>query len=204
VFISASATNNYAYTLQQRTGDSSSRQVVMFNISNLFYGDRIKPNSVVLVDTKVSGSDDKLNVTLRDDGYGNLYRHDCSGSTPATWNSVGNVFYDEGIILLKHPSLYFFGKNEFRVSFEGMRNVHVLNLNLFIPPYEFTSSSNPSFLELSSSVSLNINEEDRKFVYITSVNIHDDNLNVITKTNLAQPYKLKSSDKAMIKLKLDF
>jgi hypothetical protein len=203
--ISASITDNQVYTLQQRTGDSSSRQVVMFNISNLFYGDKIKPNSLTIVDTDLSGSDGTVRITLRDDGYGNLYRADSSGSLGhATWNSIGNVFYNEGIVLIKHPSLYFFGKNEFRVSFEGMRNVHVLNLNLFIPPYEFTSSSNPSFLELSSSVSLNINEEDRKFVYITSVNIHDDNLNVITKTNLAQPYKLKSSDKAMIKLKLDF
>lgn len=203
--ISASITNNQAYTLQQRTGDSSSRQVVMFNISNLFYGDKIKPNSLTIVDTDLSGSDGIVRITLKDDGCGNLYRADSSGSLGhATWNSVGNVFYNEGIVLIKHPSLYFFGKNEFRMTFQGERNVHVLSLNLFLAPYQFTSSSNPSFVELSSSISTNINEEDRKFVYVTNVNIHDDNLNVIAKTSFAQPYKLKYSDKALVKVKLDF
>jgi hypothetical protein len=177
----------------------------MFNISNLFYGDKIKPNSLTIVDTDLSGSDGIVRITLKDDGCGNLYRADSSGSLGhATWNSVGNVFYNEGIVLIKHPSLYFFGKNEFRMTFQGERNVHVLSLNLFLAPYQFTSSSNPSFIELSSSISTNINEEDRKFVYVTNINIHDDNLNVIAKTSFAQPYRLKYSDKALVKVKLDF
>jgi len=189
------------YTILQRTRDDSSNQTVFFDISNLYYGDRIKPRSFVLTDSNLSGSGGKVRMTIRDDGEGNLYRADSTGSH-ATWASVGNIFYNEGIVVLKHPQTYFFGKEEFSIDFQGDRNIHVLHFSLLANPYEHVSSSNPSYMPVSASVL--DTDVDKRFSYITGINIHDDNLNVIMRTSLAQPIVLRTTDRIMFKTRLDF
>lgn len=187
-------------TVIQRTRDNSSNQVVFFDVSNLFYGNRIHPGSVELTDF-LSGSDNKLAVTLKDDGFGNLYRANPSGSSP-TWNSVGNVFYDEGVLLIKHPSLYFFGQDSFSLSFKGETSIHTLKIGCTARPLLQTSSSNPSYVPVE--VNDLANEPDKKFVYITDILIHDDNLNVIGRGKLAQPYQKKTGDKTKMYWRMDF
>lgn len=184
-----------------RTRDNTSNQVVFFDISNLYYGNQIKPGTMVIRDTALSGSGGKVAITLKDDGYGNIYRGDCLGSQ-ATWSSVGNVFYNEGLVILKAPELFFFGSTNWELEFQGMQNVHVLKFNLVRPPLTSTSSSNPSFMPVSAS-SL-ANETDERFVWLSGINLHDDNLNVITKTHLAQTVMMHTGDKMMFKVKLDF
>lgn len=195
------ATNENTYAVLQRTRDNSSNQLVFFDISNLYYGDSIHPGTLILTDTNLSSSGDVVKIQLKDDKYGNIYRADHSGSC-ASWNSVGNVYYNEGIVVLKHPSLYFFGKNQFSISFKGERNVHVQTFTLTANPYEHISSSNPSYIPVSAST--DPSDKDQQFVYVSNINIHDDNLNVIMKTNLAQPIQLKSSDKIVFKTKMDW
>ena len=64
------------------------------------------------------------------------------------------------------------------------------------------SSSNPNFLPVSASLL----EQDagNDLVYITGVNIHDENLNVIMRANLAQPVVKRLTDEYMFKIKMDF
>ena len=113
-------------TILQRTGDPSSNEVTFFDISNLFYGDRIYPNSLIVQDLEVTGSGGSMTFTLKDDGLGNLYRDDLSPSgTPAKWASVGNVLYDEGLIVIKTPHLPFFGKDNFKYDFEQMKDAEL-------------------------------------------------------------------------------
>ena len=64
------------------------------------------------------------------------------------------------------------------------------------------SSSNPSFLPVSAS--LLESDTDNDLVYITGVNIHDENLNVIMRANLAQPIVKRLTDEYMFKIKMDF
>ena len=189
------------YTILQRTGDNSCNQVVFFDISNLYYGIQIEPGSVVLKDTNLTGSNGKLEMTLRDDGEGNLYRSNTSGSSP-DWASVGNVFYNEGILILKHPSLFFMGSNSFELNFKGKQNTHILTYNLFKRSQMATSSSNPNYLPVSAST--DANDTDKRFTYITGINIHDDNLNIIAKTSLAQPIVARTGEKFLFKIKMDF
>ena len=54
------------------------------------------------------------------------------------------------------------------------------------------------------SASINASDKNTDFVYVDSVNIHDENLNVIMRTNLAQPIKKKVKDSMLIRLKMDF
>ena len=48
------------------------------------------------------------------------------------------------------------------------------------------------------------NDTDPRFVYFTGAYLHDDNLNVIMRTNFAQPVKKRTSDEIMIRVKEDF
>lgn len=184
-----------------RTKDNTSNQVVFFNISNLYYGTQIKPGTVVLRDTSMSGSGGKVSITLRDDGFGNLYRGDALTSQ-ATWASVGNVLYNEGIISIKTPQLFFFGKEGWELEFQGSQNVHILKFNLTLPPLTATSSSNPSYLPVSASTLAN--DTDERFVWLSGIYLHDDNLNVVAKTHFAQPIMNRTGDKLSFRVKLDF
>lgn len=212
LFINASPVNNspdrFFVTQSQAplqisglTQDTSSNQVTFFDISNLFYGTRILPGSFTLTDSAMTGSGGAVSITIKDDGQGTLYRAD-SLTPHCKWNSVGTIFYNEGIIAIKSPHLYFFGKDQFEMSFKGEQNIHVLRIEALAPMNHLNSSSNPTYQQLPSSLSAN--EPDPNYVYITGINFHDDNLNVIMKTQLAQPIMKKYSDKIMFKVKYDF
>lgn len=188
-------------TIFQRTRDPSSNQVTFFDVSNLYYGKRILPGSVELRDPSLSGSNGTIGITLRDDGRGTLYRSD-SFTSSSTWNSVGTVFYDEGIIAIKSPHLYFFGKEDYELSFRGEQNVHVLKLDVLAPANQLNSSSNPCFKVVHPSGLSN--DPEKEFVYISGLYLHDDNFNIVMKTQLAQPIMKRSGDKLMFSLKFDF
>jgi hypothetical protein len=192
---------NAPLTIYQRTGDASSNQVTFFDISNLYYGMSILPGSFMIRDVSLSGSNGEVKVTIKDNGNGGLYRAD-SDSTTCKWNSVGTIFYNEGIIAIKSPHLYFFGKENFEVSFKGEQNIHVLKLDVVAPVNHLNSSSNPTFIKVPST--LKPNEYDSDFVYISGINFHDDNLNVIMKTQLAQPTMKRHSDKIAFRVKYDW
>jgi hypothetical protein len=188
-------------TIYQRTRDPSSNQVTFFNISNIFYGDTIKPQSFYVNDDNLSGSAGAISITLHDDGYGNLYRADCL--TPqATWNSCGNIYYDEGLVVIKNPSLNFFGKEKYTIDLRGTHNVHVMKIDVFAQAGQINSSSNPTYLTLPPS--LMANEWDDTFVQLSGINFHDDNMNVVAKTAFAQPIVKRASDRLCVRTKLDW
>lgn len=184
-------------TILQRTRENGSLQVVLFDISSLFYGDRIKPGTLRLTDTTISGSGGKVGITLVDDGYGSLYRSS-SLSVPAVGNCVGNVFYDHGMVLLEHPSLYWFGESGFECSFKGERNIHVQKFEMYANTLELVSSSNPTWKDS------NLEDPTQRAVFITDLYVHDDNLNVIMRTKVATPVLKSASDKLKFVTKLDY
>jgi hypothetical protein len=188
-------------SIYQRTRDPSSNQVTFFDISNLYYGKRILPGSLTISDPSLSGSGGAMSITLKDDGRGNLYRADALSSA-SLWNSAGNVYYDEGIVLVKNPHLYFYGKEGYELSFRGEQNVHVLKMDIIAPANQMNSSSNPNFIPVHPSGYAN--DPDTEFVYITGINLHDDNFNVVMKAQLAQPIMKRHGDRIAFKVKYDF
>lgn len=188
-------------TIFQRTRDNSSNEVVFFDISNLFYGQQILPGSVSIEEDNLTGSGGKVRISLRDDGLGSLYRANAI-SKQASWNSVGNVFYEDGIIMIKSPHLAMFGKEGFRITFKGEHAVHTLKLMTTAPAGMVNSSSNPTYIPLSASY--DANDPESKFVYITGINFHDKDLNIVMRTSLAQPAVKRDGDKLTFFTKLDF
>lgn len=188
-------------TILQRTRDNTSNEICFFDICNLYYGKNIKEKSLLLVDNALTGTSGKVKISLKDDGIGNVYRGDCL--TPqATWNSVGNIFYNEGIVIVKSPHLAFFGTDQFDLSFKGEQDIHVVTFNLVAHSGQETSSSNPNYTPISASG--NANSDDEKFVYIKDILIHDENLNVVMRSTLSQPIVKKTSDKYKFKIRHDW
>ena len=188
-------------SVYNRTRDPDSNEVVFFDISNMFYGNRIAPETMQIKDTSLSGTRGSVSITLKDDGVGNVYRHDCL-TTPAKWNNIGDVIYDEGIVTIKNPILSHFGRRQFEISFRGEQKIPVMEITVPVTRNSFNSSSNPNYLPLAPTSDASETAED--FVYISGVNLHDENLNIIGKANFAQPVIKRKSDSFMIKLKMDF
>lgn len=188
-------------TVLQNTGDPSSNEVVFFDISNMFYGDRIKPGSVILRDLAVTGSGGRVRITLRDDGHGNIYRGDAITAHPK-WSSVGNIIYEEGIIVIKSPNLPLFGSDSWEISFEGERYIQVYEVNVPAPKSMVNSSSNPTYKPMIPTDYPSENADS--FVYITGVQLHDEKLNVVGRATLAQPVVKRDSDRVVLRLRMDY
>tara|TARA_R110001583_G_scaffold5598_34_gene30239 strand:+ start:15964 stop:18492 length:2529 start_codon:yes stop_codon:yes gene_type:complete len=192
---------SYELTVIERTKDNSSNELYFFDASNLFYGNRIQPGSFEIKDISLTGSAGAVSMRIKDDLMGNLYRAD-SLSPHAKWSSVGNILYDEGIAVIKSPNIPLYGQDQFEINFTGLHNVHTYEVNVILSPNLFTSSSNPSFLggkpdDYASTI-------DNNFVAFSSILLHDDNMNIITRSNLAQPIIKKLGDKYLVRIKIDY
>ena len=92
--------------------------------------------------------------------------------------------------------------HDFTVRFRGNQPVHVLETQAISPAWMINSSSNPDWKNLY----LTDYENDTQpgFVRITRVNFHDENLNIVARTDLSQPINKRSSDRIMFRTKFDF
>ena len=188
-------------TIFQRQRDNSSNSVVFFDTSNLFYGGKIHPTSLEIIDSSMTGSAGQVKMTLHDNGAGGIYRAD-SLTPHAKWAGVGTVLYDEGLAVIKSPLIFLFGKDQFEISMRGERPVHVMEISVPCPAGQINSSSNPTFMALTAS-----NDPDERSVgpvIITGINLHDDNLNVVARVALAQPIIKRSEDRYLFRIKMDW
>ena len=188
-------------TIAQRTRDVSSNEISVYDISNLYYGNRIHPTSFEMYDENLTGSQGNISIRLRDNGRGNIYRADAL-TKHAEWNSVGNILYEEGIVVIKSPHLFYFCKDKTDIKFKGEQSIHTMIVNIPANEWNFTSSSNKTYTPITPTTGAN--DSNLKAVYITGVNIHDDNFNIIAKANFAQPIVKTEEDEFIIRLKQDF
>jgi len=188
-------------TIAQRTRDVSSNEITIFDISNLYYGNKIHPKSLILYDDNLTGSNGDIKVTIKDNGAGSLYRADCL-TKQAEWNSIGNVLYEEGVVIIKTPHLPYFCKDKTDIKLKGEQSIHTFIVNIPCEEWNFTSSSNKTYKAIAPTTGAN--DVNLKTIYITGVNIHDDNFNVIMRAHLAQPIFKTEEDEFVIRLKQDF
>jgi hypothetical protein len=193
--------SNIDLVVLNRTKDTDSNEITFFDISNMFYGDLIKRESFVLRDPYVTGSAGKMQLSFKDNGMGELYRCNASGSHPV-WAAVGNIIYEEGMICLVDPTIPPFGMQQFNVDFRGDRNIHMLEMRIPISADEAVSSSNPTFQNLRPT-NLPADAESSCNL-ITNMFIHDENLNIIGKVNLSRPIVRKDNDRYVFRFKMDF
>lgn len=187
-------------TTRSSFADLSSNRVIIFSIPSIYYLNRIVPNTFVLTDTNLSGSGG-ISVTLRDDGRGNLYRSNCT-TAQASWNRCGAIFYSHGVVAILTPHLPFFGKNGFEMSFRGETRKIVANYLIPASPEYVNSSFNPTYKEFPPTELLS--EQAENFTYITGINLHDENLNVVMRGKVSQTVQKREGDELVFRLRYDF
>jgi hypothetical protein len=188
-------------TIAQRTRDLSSNEITIFDISNLYYGNKIHPGSFSIIDTHLTGTNERVKIKLSDNKKGSLFRNDCLTQV-AEWNNVGDILYEEGMVVIKSPHLMFFCKDRLEMDFKGEQNIHTMLLNVPAEKGMFNSSSNKTFKSVAPSDKSN--DRDLESIYITAVNIHDNNFNIIMKAHFAQHILKTEDDEFVIRLKQDF
>lgn len=190
---------NFATTKLEQV-DLSSNRVTIFSIPSMFYLRRIVPETFVLTDTNLSGSGG-VSMRLKDDGRGNLYRADCA-STQAKWNTVGSIFYSHGLAIIISPHVPFFGKTGFEMTFRGEVRKTVANFLIPARADYANYSYNPTYNAFPPT---NLRSEQADdFKYITGINLHDENLNVIMRAKLAQSIQKRDGDEIVFRLRYDF
>ncbi len=187
-------------TIYNRTRDPSSNEVAIFDASNIFYGNKIDPGSYILKDTAVTGSGGKVSVSLHDHS-GSLYRAD-SHTKHAKWSSVGTILYEEGISVVKTPLIPRFGIDQFSIDLVGQQNIHVLRIDIPAERGDLDLSTNLTFKPLAPTDQPA--DANSRFCYITNLNLLDENLNVISKSNFSQAVIKRENDRFVVRVKLDF
>ena len=175
---------------------------IIFGISNQLYNRKIRKNTFSISDCDLFGTANSIKVNLKESGRGMLYRADCL-TKHAEWNYIGHIFYSEGFCTVLHPSLYNFGKTNFRVKFESENAIYVSEVNIPLEAGLHNKSYNNSYdPEIKASESAY--EKDQKFVYVSEINLHDESLNIVARAKLAQPVVKRETDNMVFRLKMDY
>ena len=173
----------------------------VFEISNAFFSERIKEETLEIEDKDIAGTAGALQIKLKDNQRGGMYRAD-SLTKHADWNYVGHVFRNEGFINILHPSLSSFGELSFDIKLKGEHGLNVFEINVPCTAGEHNVSLNKSFKKIKPTNYFSDTNED--FVFIDTINLHDENLNIVAKANLSQPLSKRITDKYNFRLKLDY
>ena len=172
-----------------------------FDIPNPFYSSIIKSESIEIEDRDILGTAGILNIKLKDNEKGQMYRCD-SLTTPAKWNYVGHAFKREGFVHVLHPGLSTFGANSFDFKLKGTQGVNVFEINVPCEDGSLNVSLNKSYKDIKATDYKSDSSES--FVFIDSINLHDENLNIVAKAQLSKPLAKRVGDKYNFRLKLDY
>ena len=103
--------------------------IAVLAVPQKYYGEEIKPGSVVLID-------DSTNITYTDDGYSNLL----DGSN----NIKGNVFYGLGLVILTKGVIQNTTLTNFFLNFRSTKTIYENEIFISVLENEFNFSQNPS------------------------------------------------------------
>jgi len=132
----------------------------IISIAQRYFGDYIVPKSFKLVDNSTS-----TEVTIKDDGYGNLYPvgnsiSQSTNSPSSSDNYVGNIFYKVGLVTLTTTGSYASGvkytdvtTGNYNITFDSSHKIYTREYNLTVDPTEFNYTMNPTARQFISKSS---------------------------------------------------
>ena len=174
----------------------------IFDVSSKLYNKKINKKTLKISDSNLITTNNNISLSFKDDGYGTLYRSDCL-TEQAKWNYIGHSFYKEGIIVLNRPELSYFGQKDYSFEFESDFSMYVHEINIPAEAGMLNKSSNKTYNPNLRHDESAFNSES-SFVYISDINLHDENLNIIARAKLARPAPKKNEDNILFKLKMDY
>lgn len=174
---------------------------VVIDIPEIFYWNKIHSGSLRLID--YSGSGPTLR-TIFDNGLGGLLK---SGSNDVF---VGNIFYSEGIIVLKDPDLWNWGtvasgEEKFSIGFSGTNTIPVNIYRCLMPPGELNFSNNSSFMVSGSDEYKGgmISHFSGSPIMITGIGLYNKKRELLGIAKFAQPIEKTLERSIIIKLRQD-
>lgn len=198
---------NDDYTPQYTGSDTSRFRVI--TIPEIYFDRQIATGTFVAVD--LDNADDER--VLYDNGRGGIFSGSISGTL------VGNIFYSEGLVVLKGGGLNDeVASNDFgqastvnfkwRISFEGTNKIPVKIFRCRAPAGQLNASTNPTYCHVDTSTNASHRNEkeiilERPTTYITSLGLYNEHFELVGYATLAQPIKKEESNDLMIKLKWD-
>jgi len=168
----------------------------VFSIPQIYYGNRIDKESLTI---KFKINEDNKSITIKDYD-GTLYRMDTLSNSYGA--KVGHVDYGSGVICIFSPLLVNVGIHNFEIYLKGQKNMHVMQLDIPCGEGIANKSQNPTYKKLKASP--NSNESDGNVTYISTIYLHDDNLNIVGKVNLTKPVQKREEDSFIFRVKVDF
>lgn len=198
---------------------ASLSQMLVVDVPSAFYGRQITPGSVRL--TCRAFEQFGLVRTLVDDARGGLY---ISGSVSSSslearedyagvgWNKVGNVFYGEGLIVIKDPSLLDFGRTDgafndptstFQLTFRGDSRIPVKTLMCRVDHGEYNCTTNPTFLT-TGSAGERLRRHDSGSIRVSTVGLYNSDRELVGIARMADPVRIRTRDRINIRIRMDF
>jgi hypothetical protein len=193
------------------------------HVPAMFYGRQLATGSIQMVCNAYMNKG--IQRVLKDDGRGRLY---VSGSMtkPVSgedfgglkWNKVGNVFYNEGLIVITDPSFYDFGDiqqdpsagfpDTLQVAFSGLERITTKVFQCRIGAGEANGSNNPSFSSLnmdpkSQFYNKFVVKQSPPVTWISAVGIYNEDHKLVAVAKLASPIRKREKDKLLIRLRMD-
>ena len=100
---------------------------------------------------------------------------------------------------------YFADSNnsDYEVTLKSEAFLHIKEVNVPADEGIINNSQNLSYDSNLRHNEAAFNSEE-SFVYITDINLHDENFNIVSRAKLARPIPKKDSDKMIFKLKMDY
>ncbi len=129
------------------------------------------------------------------------------------WNKVGNVFYDEGLIVIKDPALLDFAAPWTAASedpsvlldlaFHGESRIPVKTFMCRIDRGDINASLNQTFWDEEEDGD-RIRRHPSGSLYVSTVGLYNSDRELVGVARLAEPLRVRPRDRMNIKLRMDF
>lgn len=205
--------NFYSLVDSNYTPDFTGSETVRFRIINvpeIYYDRAILTGSFTGSDLDSSG-DERI---FYDNGRGGLF----SGSVSGTL--IGNIFYSEGLVVLKGGGFNDEGAGEefgdasstnfkWRTKFRGVHNIPTKIFRCRAPAGQVNASTNPSFFVVPTGSQDEFKNEKVVITgaldpYVTTIGFYNENFQLIGVTKISQPVKKEENQDILFKIRLDF
>ena len=202
--------NEYSIINSDYTGSFTGSETTRFrvvSIPSLYYDKSILSGTFTASDHDNAGAERKL----YDNGRGGLY----SGSVTGTL--VGNVFYREGIAVLKGGGLQESGNDfgedssdnfKWKFEFKGVHKIPVKIFRCRARGGELNASTNPSYFYAAASGSRYNGENVRVLsssdTYVSKIGLYNDRYELCAVAHLSQPIRKKESQSILFRVRLDW
>jgi len=205
--------DHYSLVNSDYTPDVTGSETIRFRvitIPEIYYERGVLTGAFTASDVDNAG-DQRI---LFDNGRGGIY----SGSVSGTL--VGNIFYSEGLVVLKAGGLNDeasgndFGQSsptnfKWRCNFKGVHDIPVKIMRCRAPAGQLNASTNESFYYIPIDSGSDFRNEKVKVLsssltYITKIGIYNDRYELVAVANLAQPIRKEEQQDLQFRIRMDW